>query len=65
MSKVLTGEEMEGHSKLRKHHAVMTIFGAWTSANTLALIVWHNTVMGEAREETRDREELAIEGLTC
>ena len=43
----------------------MTIFGAWTSANTLALIVWHNTVMGEAREETRDREELAIEGLTC
>lgn len=35
----------------------------WTSANTLALAVWHNTVQGKA-EETRVREELAVEGFT-
>lgn len=44
----------EGHSRLWKHHGTMTTYGVWTSANTLALMVWHNTVQGEAGEETRE-----------
>lgn len=44
----------EGHSRLWRHHGTMTTCGVWTSANTLALIVWHNTVQGEAGEETSE-----------
>lgn len=56
----------EWHPMLWKHHGVMTKYGVWTSANPLALLVWHNTVQGKAGEETqRDGEELAVEGLTC
>lgn len=56
----------EVHSGQWEHHGVRTTYGVWTSTNTLDLVVWNNTVLGEA-EETREigrREELAVEGLT-